>query len=177
MRDPLDSIKWMSAADLKPNFWNPNAVFGPELKLLKDLILRYGWIQPILVSRDNIIIDGFHRWQLTLKDKDLLARYAGLVPCAILDMGEIDAMILTVTINRAKGTAVAVRMSHLVQRLIDEHGMDRADLAKRIGGTRQEVDVLYEDSVWKTLKLDEHQYSKAWVPYESTHEKDPDSTV
>jgi ParB-like chromosome segregation protein Spo0J len=176
MKDPLDHIKWLSAKELKPNFWNPNAVFGPELRLLRDLILRYGWIQPLLVSRDYIIIDGFHRWRLSLDDKGLLAQYAGLVPCAILDMDEQEAMLLTATINRAKGTAVAVRMSHLIIRLIDEYGMEKAEVAKRIGGTKQEVEALYEDSVWKTLKLDEHVYSKAWVPYESTTD-DADSSL
>ncbi len=165
--EPLDKIKWLSAAELEPNFWNPNAVFGPELRLLKALIMEHGWVQPLLVNRDHLIIDGFHRWRLSLDDKEMLARYAGLVPCSILDIDEREAMLLTVGMNRAKGKAIAIRMSHLIRRLAEEHGMTSEAIAGRIGGTAQEVETLMDSSVWSNLKLDGYKYSKAWVPAES----------
>ena len=65
MNDPLDNIQWLDAKSLEGNDYNPNAVFSPELKLLERSILATGWVQPVLISKDNIIIDGFHRWSLS----------------------------------------------------------------------------------------------------------------
>src|SRR5207249_2050763 len=125
-------IEWLAASELKANFWNPNVVFDQELRLLERSILRTGWVQPVLVSRDLIIIDGFHRWSLSKESEQLRRRYGGLLPCARMDIGEDEAMALTVRINRAKGSHVAVRMSHLVKALIDQHGWDPQQVALEI---------------------------------------------
>ena len=85
--NPIDNIQWLSVKELDGNNYNPNVVIGPELRLLEHSILKTGWIQPILVNRDYIIIDGFHRWQLASQSKALLARDGGTVP--VLLGGEI----------------------------------------------------------------------------------------
>ena len=61
MLDPINNIQWILASDLNGNDYNPNVVFTPELKLLERSLLKTGWVQPILISKDKIIIDGFHR--------------------------------------------------------------------------------------------------------------------
>lgn len=164
--DPIARIEWVLASSLKPNGWNPNVVFRQELQLLETSIMRTGWVQPVLISRDNLIIDGFHRWCLTTKSKALIERYEGRLPCARLDVGEAEAKMLTVRINRAKGSHVAVRMAELVQQLIDEHQASREEVAAGIGATLEEVDLLYQNSIFKARKLDEAPYSKAWYPAE-----------
>ena len=65
MNDPINNIEWLDANELDGNDYYPNVVFTPELKLLELSILKTGWVQPILISRDKIIIDGFHRWSLS----------------------------------------------------------------------------------------------------------------
>lgn len=169
MSDPIDDIQWINVEKLKPNHWNPNVVFNAELDLLKQSILKTGWIQPILVSRDNIIIDGFHRSELA-KDPDLMREYGGLVPCAVLDLDEAEAMLMTVRINRAKGTHVAVRMSDLVNSLIDDFSYTEEYIAESIGATKSEVKLLRAGTLLKSLDLKNYKYSKAWVPIETTHE-------
>lgn len=169
--DPICSIEWVAAAELNANAWNPNVVFKLELKLLETSIVRTGWVQPILISRANTIIDGFHRWRLVQDSKTIRERYEGKVPCARLDVDEAEAKMLTVRINRAKGSHVAVRMSELVKQLIDEHGLMPEEIAVGIGASRDEVDLLYQDSIFKARNLADAPYSKAWYPAESRKTK------
>ena len=56
MNNPIDNIKWLDANELNGNDYNPNVVFTPELKLLETSILKTGWVQPILISKDKTII-------------------------------------------------------------------------------------------------------------------------
>lgn len=165
--DPINRIEWIEATRLNANAWNPNVVLKSELKLLETSILRTGWIQPILVSAMLTIIDGFHRWNLAQRSHEIVKRYGGLVPCVRLDVGEAEAKMLTVRINRAKGTHVAVKMSELVKQLVDDHGMLPEEIAVGIGATLDEVDLLYQDSIFKARNLKDAPYSKAWYPAES----------
>jgi ParB-like chromosome segregation protein Spo0J len=164
--DPVDKVEWVEAKTLQGNNWNPNVVFNQELRLLERSILRTGWVQPILVSVAGTIIDGFHRWRLALESQPLLEKYAGKVPVCRLDVSEDVAMLLTVRMNRAKGTHVAVRMSGLVRQLVDDHGYTLEEIAREIGGTVDEAKLLYEDSIFKARNLSAYRYSKAWVPAE-----------
>jgi ParB-like chromosome segregation protein Spo0J len=141
---------------LDANLYNPNVVISQEMDLLKLSIQRSGWIQPILVSPDGIIIDGFHR--------TTIARLEGwLVPTCVLDLDEKERMLLTVRINRAKGTHVALRMSELVQKLI-ALGCTEAYIAQQIGGTEREIEILKKGDIFKSLDLSKWRYSQAWLP-------------
>lgn len=167
MNDPINNIQWLDAHELEANDYNPNAVFSPELKLLERSILRTGWVQPVLISRDKIIIDGFHRWSLSKDSKAIRAKYNGKVPCAVLDVDRGEAMVLTVRMNRAKGSHIAVRMSEMIKELIDIHKYDVGDLCAELGATKKEIDLLYQDGVFKARNIKDYKYSKAWVPAES----------
>jgi len=76
--------------------------------------------------------------------------------------------MLTVRINRAKGTHVAVRLAELVQQLIDDHGLLPEEVATGIGADLGEVDLLYQNSIFKARNLAEAPYSRAWYPAEGT---------
>lgn len=163
-REPLEAIEWRAAAELNANDYNPNVVFTPELRLLERSILLTGWVQPVLITDDGTIIDGFHRVTLSQRSKPLMARYGGLVPCAVLDLTRPEAMALTVRINRAKGSHVAVRMAELVKELVHEHGQSQEWVAEQIGATKDEVELLLQESVFKARNLAGAPYSKAWIP-------------
>jgi hypothetical protein len=90
------------------------------------------------------------------------------VPCAVLDVTLPQAMMLTVRMNRAKGTHVAVRMSELVHQLVNDLGVSPAEVAAEIGATMAEVDLLLQDGVFKARKISEHRYSRAWYPADNT---------
>lgn len=167
---PIESIEWRPAKSLTANAWNPNLVHKPELALLEESILRNGWIQPVLISPQGSIIDGFHRWRLSSESKAIRAIYGGLVPCAVLDVSEAEAKMLTVRINRAKGSHVAVRLADLVKSVVDEGGLSLADVAKGIGASEKEAQLLYDNNVFKSHDIEHWQYSPAWEPRESKND-------
>lgn len=181
---PIDNVQWVDVDLLDANDYNPNVVIGPELKLIKLSLLSQGWIQPVLVAREEIpgafedvkggdepsqpktrlvIIDGFHRSSLTKVDPELRALTGGKVPCAVLDLSIPERMLLTVRINRAKGSHVAVKMHDLVSRLVSEHGLPKEEIAKKIGATVAEVELLLTENVFKKLDIENHEFSKAWT--------------
>jgi ParB-like chromosome segregation protein Spo0J len=166
-KDPIDRIEWVHVSTLRCNAYNPNVVFDQELRLLETSLLMTGWVQPILVARDGEIIDGFHRWRLSQDSPRVTARWGGKVPVARLNVDRAEAMMLTIRMSRAKGTHVAVRMSDIVKELIDKHGCDPQEIAQGIGATRDEVDLLYQDSIFKARNIKDYRYSKAWVPVET----------
>ncbi len=166
MNEPIENIKWVHWRKLAPNDWNPNFVMAPELTLLEHSILAIGWIQPILVSPEMEIIDGFHRWLISSKSQAFLERWGGKVPVVIVDVPRWKALCMTVRINRAKGSHGAREMSDIVRELVDEHSVDRSTLTREMGMTNEEIDLLYSEGVFKARKVKAHKYSKAWVPIE-----------
>lgn len=165
-QEPIDRVVWRACADLKANDYNPNVVIGPELRLIEHSILSNGWLHPVVIDPDLNIIDGFHRWTIAQKSKALIDRHGAAVPTVTLEVSRREAMAITVRLNRAKGVHVAVRMADLVRELIDTHGLTVREVATEIGGTVAEVNLLYQKNLFKALKLDEYEYSKAWVPYD-----------
>lgn len=165
---PISNIEWVEADKLKANDYNPNVVFNQELKLLKFSILKQGWIQPVLVSKNEdgeyVIIDGFHRSSLAKHDKDIREFSKGMVPVVVLDLNEAERKCLTIRINRAKGSHIAIKMSEIIHSLIEEHKMSVQDICKEIGATKKEIDVLMMDNVFKSLDIQNKEYSKAWYP-------------
>lgn len=159
---------------LAANSWNPNRVHKAELKLLEFSLLSTGWIQPILISNEDIdedgaqhagwVIDGFHRWRLSQDSDKVKERYNYLVPCARLNVGRAEAMAITVRINRAKGTHVAINMAALVKELAHVHGWTIQRIGKEIGAGKDEVELLLRDGVFAAKGIQDWAYSNAWYP-------------
>lgn len=170
--DPVDSIMWRNADSLRANGWNPNRVYKSEMKLLEFSILETGWMQPLLINPDGIIIDGFHRWRLAQDSKKVQQRWNGMVPVVILDVPEDEAMAITVRINRAKGTHVAVELHRLVHTLLNQYKWTIDEIAKSIGGTRHEVEILAQEGVFAIRKIKDWKYSPAWYPVENKGKSD-----
>lgn len=153
---PLTDIVWKSADELTANDYNPNVVQPQELELIELSLRKHGWLQAILVTQHNVIIDGFHRWSISKKN-------GWQVPCIVFDMTEQERKLLTIRINRAKGTHVAVRMSDIVKSLVND-GLSREYVAEQIGAKIFEVNLLLEDSIFTKHNVEQHTYSKSWVP-------------
>ena len=129
--------------------------------------MQTAWLQPILINANKIIIDGFHRWTLSRVSESLRAIYGGMVPCAVLDIPDWEAMMITVRINRAKGSHVGFRMSALVRELVDKHHVDPQQIAQEMGATKEEVALLLQEDVFAVKDIANYKYSKAWIPVES----------
>lgn len=167
MTDPIDRVTWVAADTLTANHYNPNHVAQVEFTLLERSLLQTGWVQPLLVTPQGAIIDGFHRWKLSSNSPAVRAKYGGRVPVAVLDIPEADAMLLTVRINRAKGTHGGLKMGDLVRALLDVHGLPRERVAAEMGASLEEIDLLYKGTVFKAKDTANHRYSKAWKPGEN----------
>lgn len=162
--DPIDQIKWVEASTLHSNPWNPNRVHKRELALLEHSLLATGWIQPVLVNPEGLVIDGFHRWRLSQDSDKVKAVYGGRVPVAVIDVDRANAMLMTIRINRAKGTHVALDMSAIVRELLEDHGMDEKTISREMGASLDEVRLLAQQGVFAIKDIPNHQYSKAWYP-------------
>lgn len=163
---PISNIEWRLASDLNPNDYNPNRVLSQEFKILALNIVRFGWIQPILINKNNIIIDGFHRWKLAQDSQELYKKYSGRVPCVVMDLEDREAMLLTIRMNRAKGVHEASSMAKIAKKLIEDFGMTPNNLRKELGMSAREVELLLSDTVFEIKDIENWQYSKAWYPYE-----------
>ena len=165
--EPVENIQWIDCDLLSANHYNPNRVMNAEMNLIEKSILRTGWIQPILINTNKRIIDGFHRWTLSRLSTQLREKYHGKVPCCILDVSDAEAMIITVRINRAKGTHLAFRMSDYVKELTEKHSITLEYLAGEIGATMDEVMLLMRSDMFEHKDVKNWAYSEAWFPAES----------
>lgn len=162
--EPISQVKWVDARELQANDYNPNVVLSPELKLLEFSLLKQGWIQPILISEDNIIIDGFHRYWISTNNKAVIEKYKYFIPVVILKLTEAERMLLTIRINRAKGNHIAFKMHEIVYKLIKKHKIPTETISKEIGASKKEVELLAKKDVFEVLDIQNHKYSKAWLP-------------
>lgn len=162
-KQPINNIEWIDVNKLSANDYNPNVVFSDEMNLLRFSILKNGWIQPILCTQDYVIIDGFHRATLAKKFEDV--RVDGKVPVVIMNLSEPERMMLTIRINRAKGSHIALKMHDIVTKLVNDYGVSTEVICKEIGAQKQEVELLLMENVFQKKKINEAtQYSKAWYP-------------
>lgn len=162
---PISRIVWRDVDGLSANDYNPNVVYSPELRLLRFSLLRQGWIQPVLVTKDGTIIDGFHRASLVKTDNEVRALTKGKVPCVEMDLDEADRMLLTIRINRAKGSHIALKMADIIKTLVNDHGLTLEEICNQIGATKDEVDLLLMENVFKAKGIDENTpFSRAWIP-------------
>lgn len=160
---PISNVQWVEVDKLSANDYNPNVVFSKEMELLKFSILKNGWIQPVLVTQDFVIIDGFHRSTIAKADKDVRAMTDGKVPVVIMNLSEPERMLLTIRINRAKGSHIALKMSDIIKKLVNEYGVPPETICREIGANRDEVDLLMLENVFAAKKINEEtKYSKAW---------------
>lgn len=162
---PISKVQWVDVEKLTANDYNPNVVFSKEMELLKLSILKNGWIQPILVTHEFVIIDGFHRASLAKADKQVKALTGGKVPVVIMELNEAERMLLTIRINRAKGSHIAIKMSDLIKKVVNDYGMPIDEICRQIGATKDEIELLLMNDVFKKFDITkETKYSKAWVP-------------
>lgn len=168
MRHPIDNVEWVHVDLLIANDYNPNHVFGAEMKLLERSMLKSLWIQPILVRADDdyTIVDGFHRATIAKTSAALQKRDGGLVPIAALNISRAEAIIATVRFNRAKGGHAALKMSELVRELVNDHKLPPKVVAEELGAHIDEINLLLTGGIFKARKLEGRDYSKAWVPRE-----------
>ena len=143
-----NSIFWIEVEKIKPNPYQPRREFDQAaLKDLADSIRMYGLLQPLVVTRREIIKpDGglAVEYELISGERRLRAsKIAGLpqIP-AIIRAGEEDARVkleLAIIENLQREDLNSVDRAYAFQRLADEFGFKHVQIAEKMGKSREYV--------------------------------------
>ena len=168
-KSPAYNIISVPFEKIRANEYNPNSVAPPEMKLLYDSIKEDGYTMPIVCyynENDDYydIVDGFHRWIIMGKHKDIYEREGGAMPVSVIDKPIDERMASTIRHNRARGTHDVDLMSNIVAEL---HTIGRTDMwiAKHLGMDLDEILRLKQLTGLAELFKDK-EFSYAWEPEE-----------
>jgi len=105
--------------DCVPNKWNPNKMSDHDFKALKNEIATQGFLHPILINQDNVIIDGYHRW--------LAAKEIGMTDIHAITIQTTEAVmkILTRNGNLIKGEMDPLLYAKMLKELLSEYDMEQ----------------------------------------------------
>lgn len=160
-------ISYRPCDSVKPALWRANYVLKPDMDLLRESMIDFGWTAPIVVRvEDQTIIDGTHRW-IIANEIDFQKRYGKEIPVLFIDCDEIDAMLMHVRLNRARGKIFAKPFSRLLKKIILSDKYSDNDLAQILIMSPDEIDLMLAGGLLKHRKIPQHQYSRAWVPVEA----------
>ena len=84
-----------------------------------------------------IIVDGFHRYTIMLKYKNIYDRENGMMPVSVIRKDINDRMASTIRHNRARGKHEVELQAALVGLL--KKGWDEIQIVKNLGMTLEEV--------------------------------------
>lgn len=151
--------KIVKIEDLFANDYNPNRMPRKEMNLLKDCILKFGFLFPIIVtSVDNDgkyrIIDGYHRYE-TLKR--LGSEFVRVID---LKIPYHDAVQLTVLMNRIKGLHQVEAMSELVVKL-EDLGLTDEEIGVNLGMEAEEY-IRLKQQLGIAHAFKNVEYSNSW---------------
>lgn len=164
-KSPVYDVKAVPIEKVQANTYNPNHVAPPEMKLLYESIKDDGYTMPIvcyyLKDEDKYeIVDGYHRYAVMLRHKDIYEREHGMLPVSVIDKPLDDRIASTIRHNRARGTHDVDLMSNIVKEL-KESGMSDAWIMKNIGMDADELLRLKQITGLASLFKDK-DFSHAW---------------
>jgi len=143
-----DSIFWVEIEKVHPNPFQPRKEFEEsKLRDLADSIRQYGILQPMVVTRKEVVKeDGglTTEYELISGERRLRAsKIAGLsqVPVLIRDQEESDQLKLELAIieNLQREDLNPVDRAKAFQQLVTQFHFKHADVAKRVGKSREYV--------------------------------------
>lgn len=165
-KSPVYNIISVPVEKIQANAYNPNAVAPPEMQLLYRSIKEDGYTMPIVCyymkDEDRYeVVDGYHRYQIMLKHKDIYDREGGRLPVSVIDKPLSERMASTIRHNRARGTHDIELMSNIVAELV-ESGMSDTWIARNLGMDLDELLRLKQITGLAALFKDK-EFSRAWI--------------
>lgn len=163
---PVYAVRPVPIEKIRANAYNPNSVAPPEMRLLEKSIREDGYTMPIVcyyLPAEDVyeIVDGFHRYTVMLKNKDIRERENGCMPVVVIEKDLSNRMASTIRHNRARGSHSIDLMVNIVGELV-ESGMSDEWIAKNIGMDADELLRLKQISGLAALFKD-HTFSRSWV--------------
>lgn len=168
---PINSVRWIPISKVYANNYNPNSVATPEMKLLYTSVKKDGYTQPVVVIYDDkkdryVIVDGFHRYSIMKRYKDIYDSCEGKLPCVVLEGKTMnDLMASTIRHNRARGKHSVQGMSNIVMEML-MNGATDAQVCMELGLEPEELvrlkyitgyAKLYEKSEYKRAYMSQKQ--------------------
>ena len=141
---PINEVQWIPIEKVFANDYNPNSVATPEMKLLYISVKADGYTQPVVTIYDEkkdryVIVDGFHRYSIMRRYKDIYLSCEGKLPCVVLKGKKIaDLMASTVRHNRARGKHSVTGMSNIVMEML-MNGESDASIRMKLGLEAEEL--------------------------------------
>lgn len=165
-KSPVYKVKAIPVEKIQANTYNPNHVALPEMKLLYESIKDDGYTMPIVCYKipetDKYeIVDGYHRYCVMMKHKDIYEREKGMLPVSVIEKPITDRIASTVRHNRARGTHSPELMKNIVVELKDA-GMSDQWIRRNLGMDADELLRLKQISGLARLFEDE-EFSKGWI--------------
>lgn len=141
-KSPVYNVIAVPVDKIQANDYNPNHVAKREMDLLYQSIKCDGYTMPIVCFYDAeidkyIIVDGFHRYTIMLRYKNIFERENGMLPVSVIDKPIEDRMASTIRHNRARGKHEVELQASLVGML--KSGWDELKIMKELGMTLEEV--------------------------------------
>ncbi len=143
-----NSVFWIEVEKIRPNPYQPRREFDEaRLKDLADSIRMYGILQPLVVTRREFTKDDGGlgvEYELISGERRLRAsKIAGLaaVP-ALIRNGEDDSRLkleLAIIENLQREDINAVDRARAFEKLVKEFGMKHAQVAEKVGKSREYV--------------------------------------
>ena len=155
-----NSIFWIEIEKIVPNPYQPRRDFDPvALKDLAESIRMYGLLQPIVVTRNEIIKEDGGlavQYELISGERRLRAsKLAGLTQLpVIIRSGDDDSRVkleLAIIENLQREDLNAVDRARAFQQLADEFGLKHVQIAEKMGKSRE-----YVTNTIRLLALPEH---------------------
>ncbi|BFP39459.1 ParB/RepB/Spo0J family partition protein [Flavobacteriaceae bacterium GF1] len=141
-KEPVSQVLWVPINTLLPNSYNPNKMAAPEKRLLLRSLIDHGITMPLLVCAEKeqhyTLIDGYHRWRLIKKNKELLKRLGRKVPVVVLDLPNNDRIVATIRHNRARGRHQIGEISEVVK-ILSTNGWSPSKIMDALGMDADEV--------------------------------------
>ena len=168
-----DNVKSNAVADvlfvpiemIQSNDYNPNSVPTNEMRLLHLSIKEDTYTMPVVTIYDEeiekfVIIDGFHRYTIMRKYKDISEKNGGRLPIVVLDKNINQRMASTVRHNRARGKHSVDGMSNMVFEML-QNGMSDSEVCNKLGMEPDELVRLKHITGFSKL-FSNTEYNRGW---------------
>jgi len=149
------NVEYVGINDIRPNSYNPNRQSDHDFELLLRSMEDDGFTQPIIVTKDGVIVDGEHRWRAA----DTLGYTE--IPVVKVNMTEEQARVATIRHNRARGSHDIELEADVLRDLEKLGAMDWAKDALMI--TDAEIHRLLDD-IEAPEECANEEFSESWEP-------------
>lgn len=162
---PINDVQWIPIEKIHANNYNPNSVASQEMQLLYVSVKKDGYTQPVVVIYDSakdryVIVDGFHRYSIMRRYKDIYLACEGKLPCVVLKNKTMnDLMASTIRHNRARGKHSVQGMSNIVMEML-LNGATDAQICMDLGLEAEELVRLKYITGYAKL-YENNEYSRA----------------